>query len=74
MGSKFLNKIAMPNTKMSDILKSGDNFSLSDKDVDFTSERVKRRFRRVKEEQEKSRKRKNVDWAKLNTFVIPWAH
>jgi hypothetical protein len=58
----------MPKTNLNDIFKNGDNFKLTD--VDWNSPEIRKRFRGVKEQQEKSLARKKIDWDKLNTFYI----
>ena len=58
----------MPKTNLNDIFKNGDKFKL--KEVDFSSAKIREAIKEVKEEQEKSLKRKEVDWLKLNSFVI----
>lgn len=59
----------MPRTKLSDITKDGKT-GLSNKEPDFKSPRARERFRRAGVEIEKSRARKNVNWQKLNAFVM----
>ncbi len=62
------NLIAMPKTNLADIVKNPDHFEL--KDIDFSDPKIRRRFEGVQKEIKASRKRKEVNWAELEKFVI----
>lgn len=58
----------MAKVDLKQIFKNGENFKL--KNVDWRSPKVRASFKRVKEEQEKSRRRREVDWAALAHWYI----
>jgi hypothetical protein len=65
---EVLNADNMPKTKLSDILKNGENFKL--RDLDPNDPEIIAMIDACVEEQQKSLERKKVNWNKLRNTVI----